>query len=141
MSPNDEDMTTLNDVRKFFSETLTQSSPPGRFLITKSRIAKDGVCPGELLVFSYEGEILYLACSETGRVRNRDSQSTQYPHYFCIDMRSLRAGCGTLSEFEKALADKQLIDRNIVRSRGWPIVDETGSRRDSLNAVLEGFAK
>jgi hypothetical protein len=49
LSPKDPEMQTKDDVHKYFNDTLREQNPQGQLLLTKGRIAKKGIMPGELL--------------------------------------------------------------------------------------------
>lgn len=140
LSPADPDMTSRDKVDWFFRQHLAQRNPKGQFLLTKGRIAKDGISEGELLVFSYEGDIVFLGIAATSRQNTSGPDAVRYPHYFCVDVDSIKSGLGRLSDFESLLRSAGLFDGNLVRAQGWPTIDESGDRRMGMDKVLEQFS-
>ena len=54
-------MRTEADVREFFENYLPrEASPAGKFLLTRGRIAEDGLSINVKLVFSYQSKLVYL---------------------------------------------------------------------------------
>ena len=93
-------------------------------------------------MFTYIGEIVYQARVLTGRNENLDhTVSEQYPHYFCVDLLTIREGCKSLLELGDALKGSKLIPvgKNLVKSQGWPIVNE--SDEIMLSRILRRFLK
>jgi hypothetical protein len=137
LSPNDVEMQTRENVDLYFQTLLKERIPAGQFFLTKGRISKNGIKPGESLVFTYLGEIVYLARSASTRMETEGSHAYQYPYYFCIDVDSINSAHGKLSALEDALRLGGLIDRNLVKSQGWPIVKETDISINKINVILK----
>jgi hypothetical protein len=121
LSPNDPDMINREMVNFYFNDKLRMLLPLGQFLLTEGRISKNGISPGEMLVFSYLGEIVYLAISQTKRIRNTGNEFLQYPYYFCIDTETIVKGKGTLQGLENEIKPK----KNFVKSQGWPTIKDS----------------
>lgn len=121
LSPNDEDMINRVMVDSYFNEKLPNRKPPGQFLLTKGRISAKGISPGEMLVFSYNGEIVYLALSQTERLNTTGSKAGRYPFYFCVDIETIVKGKGNLDDLEKEIK----VAKHIVKSQGWPSVKDS----------------
>jgi hypothetical protein len=81
LSPTDPDMINRQIVDSYFNEKLQKRKPTGQFLLTKGRISKKGISPGELLVFSYNGDIVYLAESVSERLTT--GAEARNTIYFC----------------------------------------------------------
>ncbi len=139
LSPDDVDMKDRDSVDRFFRQHLAKRDPAGQFLLTSGRIAADGVSPGEILVFSYLGEVVYLGIAESRRLSTEGADAAKYPFYFCVSVDSIRNGKGLLSDLESDLRHAQLLNGNIVRSQGWPIVSESGTNRARIEQILERF--
>lgn len=129
-------MQSLEEVLKYFRESLPQRQPPGLFLLTAGRIAERGIAEGELLVFSYNGEIVYIGQAASERMNNNGPEHTQYPFYFLVDVHSLRRGCGRLEDLEAQLRAAGFSDKNIARTQGWPVIEELAENRGRLTAIL-----
>jgi len=139
LSPDDVDMTTPEKVAWYFEEHLAERDPCGQFLLTKGRIREDGIAPADLLVFSYLGDIVYIAHAASERMDTEGRDADKYPHFFCVDVDTIRKAAGRLSELEDALREAGLCDINLARTQGWPNIDESGARRQQLERILETF--
>jgi hypothetical protein len=124
LSNRDKDFPDRKSVDNYFQHKLPNRNPPGKFLLTKGRLAKDGIKIGEQLIFSYKTEIVYIAFSASERMENFDNDGDMYPFYFIIDMDSLVSAKGYLSDIESICA-KAGIEKNIVRAQGWPHIQES----------------
>ena len=140
LSPDDTDMKTREKVDWFFLTHLHERRPEGQFFFPKGRIAEDGIQPGEWLIFTYLGSIVYIARSASNRLESKGNNAHLFPFYFCIDTNSIRQAKGSLSALEDILRRKEILDCNLVKSQGWPIVDEAGTSRDIINDILTRFA-
>jgi len=125
LSPSDEDMKDLEKVQDYFERKLQRRKPRGQFLLTKGRISKKGISPGEMIIFSYNTEIVYLALSDSDRQDTTGPESIKYPHYFCIDTETIVKGRGTLSNLEHRLNQHDGSNKNIVHTQGWPKFKDT----------------
>ncbi len=139
LSPDDIDFETSIDLDRFFTEKLLERDPVGRFNLRKGWIADKGLEVGELIIFTYHGMLVYIACSATERLEAEGLDKEKYPNYFCIDVETIRPAKGSVAQLEEELDAKRLLDRNIVQSQGWPIIDESDSRRRKLETILEEF--
>lgn len=139
LSTADPDMKTREDVDRYFLKTLPEMTPGGQFLVTKGRIAKNGISPGERLVFSYKGEIIYLARAASERLDTTGPDAQTYPNYFIVGIETIQPAKGRLTEFEADLQGSGLADKNIARARGWPIIDESGDRSRRIESLMKGY--
>lgn len=121
LSPEDRSFPNRDMVDSFFNEELPARNPRGQFLLTKGRIARNGISFGEMLVFSYNGEIVYLALSQSERFNNTGKERYEYPFFFCVDVDTIIKGRGNLKELESELK----IGKHIVRTRGWPTIKDS----------------
>ena len=133
LSPNDEDMINRTMVDSFFTDKLLNRKPSGQFLLTKGRISAKGISPGEMLVFSYNGEIVYLARSRSERLNTSGSKADRYPFYFCVDIETIVKGKGNLEDLEKKIK----ATKHIVKSQGWPTVKDTPELKETWDNFKE----
>lgn len=142
LSPKDPDMRNRGMVDAYFNEVLDRRTPQGQFLITRGRISESGIAPNERIVFTYNGDILYQARASSCRESNSNkAESKKYPHYFCIDLKTIKEGLRSLRDLENELKILGLIpqEKNLVKTQAWPIVKEVDEL--SLSQVLERFLK
>jgi hypothetical protein len=121
LSPKDPDMINRDMVDSFFNEKLHKRKPTGQFLLTKGRISEKGISPGEMLVFSYNGDIVYLALSQSERLNNTGPAASEYPFYFFVDITTIIKGKGNLKQLENEIK----ASKNIVRTQGWPTIKDS----------------
>lgn len=114
-------MKTLEMADSYFTKKLHDRPLKGQFLLTKGRISKKGISPGELLVFSYNGDIVYLAESESERLTTTGAEASKYPFYFCVDIKTIIKGKGNLQQLENEIK----ANKNIVKSQGWPTIKDS----------------
>ncbi len=125
---------TFDEVVSFFGEYLPERDPPGKFRIPKGRIAEDCLGDGEPLLFSYESAVVFTARAASGRCRNGDEYSDEYPFYFQVDMRTVRRTDVSLAEVEARLRTTG-VTKQIVQSQGWPTIPDSPER----NAIWESL--
>ena len=118
---------TLDVLIQFFQEDLPAHDPPGKFRIPKGRIAEDCLAEREPLLFSYESSVVYTARAASGRCKNRDECSDEYPFYFLVDMETVRRVDVTLVEVEDRLRATG-VRKHIVHSQGWPTIPDSPER-------------
>ena len=136
LSSDDPDMRTEEDVRWFFEDYLpNEASPPGRFLLTHGRIAEDGLSIGEKLVFSYRSKLVYLGHAASGTAANSNPNESENPSFFLVDVERIYPARGTLRDFEDAVREKGLHQKNIVKSQGWPRLEDS----PELDALWQSF--
>ena len=80
----------LRDVQDFFREDLPQFNPPGKFRITKRRIASDALDVDEQLVFTYKARPVYTATVESGIEPSDDEYSSEFPVCFRVKLSTLK---------------------------------------------------
>lgn len=92
------EMRNQSEVKLYFEQKLPQLSPKGRFDVTggKSPYISD-LRVGETLVFTHSGKILLVAKSASARCVSEDprgftelGEPAEYPHYFLIDLDSIK---------------------------------------------------
>jgi hypothetical protein len=141
LSQKDPDMKNKDAVKLFFQAKLFERNPQGKFLLTKGRISKNGLESGELLIFSYKSAIVYLGLVKNGRQQNKGMDSYDYPFYFCVDVNSIVPGKGYLKNLEYELDQIGLLEKNIEKSQGWPIVSESPETKNKIKKVWNKFVK
>ena len=134
LSPNDSDFPDRDSVDEYFNIKLPSRNPTGQFLLTQGRIAKDGIVNGELIIFSYKTEITHIAKAASGRLVHSQENSGTYPFYFLVDTSTICLAHGNLSDVEAALY-KAGIKKNIVRSQGWPHIQDSLAVDQIWNAL------
>jgi hypothetical protein len=139
LSSEDVEMGTEESVQEFFSKKLASTRPSGKFKLTARRISATGIEAGELLIFSYHGQLLYWARAASDRRENDGEDSALYPHYFLIDVSTIESIRGTLSELESALSLAGIFNGNIVQAQGWPIVPSAGHAEEQIVGLLSRF--
>ena len=125
LSPEDMSFPDRRSVDMYFEQRLPNRIPEGQFFITKGRIARNGVEKGELLIFSYRNEIVYIAKAKSPRFTNQGVEKSTYPHYFCVDCSTIEKGRGNLAELEQALRGINASSKNLVKAQGWPRLDDS----------------
>ncbi len=113
----------LENVMMFFRDDLPERNPPGKFRITERRIAQDGLEPGEEILFSYNGQIYFIAQSSTGRLENEDEHQNEYPFYFLVDMDTLRSVDISLHDVEQKYHQETGETKSLVQTQGWPKIE------------------
>lgn len=127
-------MISRDTVDSFFNEKLPNRNPPGQFLLTKGRISAKGISPGEMLVFSYNGDIVYLALSLSERQENTGPEAREYPYYFCVDIATIISGKGNLKQIENEIK----ASKNIVKTQGWPTIKDSPEIKKIWNQFKAG---
>lgn len=139
LSPDDPEMKTRESVSHFFHTTLKERNPRGQFLLTKGRISPDGIRAGERIVFTYNGDCVFLAKSASDRLDTQGPSATRYPTYFCVDVDSIVSATGTLSDLEKVIWRSGIYHSKIVRTMGWPKIEESEDNSGIIESILEDF--
>ncbi len=117
-----EEFSELEDVRRFF-RNLLKRNPPGKFRITKGRIAKNALEPGEKILFSYSRRVYFIAQSASSRLKNEDKYQNKYPSYFLLDMDTLHPVDISLFDVEKRYHQETGETKHLVQAQGWPIIE------------------
>jgi hypothetical protein len=110
---------TLDGVRRFFLEELRHRMPPGKFQVTPGRIAQDGLSPGELLLFTYRARIVFTARAGSGLEPSHGDESQKYPHYFLVNLATLREADEDFHDVERWYIEATGADVHLVQSQGW----------------------
>lgn len=124
LSPRDVDFPNRESVDKYFSNTLYGRNPVGKFLLTRGRISANGIMAGEAIIFSYKTEITHTAKASSGRRENIEENRDIYPYYFVVDVDTVMPANGKLEDVESSISGLG-IDKNIVRTQGWPTIPDT----------------
>lgn len=137
LSPEDVDMRDRDAVTTFFQHELPQRG--WRFLLTKGRVASNALEVGDLLVFTYRGELVYVAIAGSDRGETPGDEASTYPYYFLIQPGSVHRLCGRLTDLEDDLRAAGLCEKSVSRSRGWPVIDEADDRRRKLESIIDPY--
>jgi len=76
-------------------------------------------------LFSYLTKVYYIAKSASGRLPNRDKYRDTHPFYFVVDLDTLHRAEASLHYVEKQLQQNGAAKKSIVRSRGWPKIQDS----------------
>lgn len=119
-----EEFGTLQDVRSFFldkddKDGIRRRKPPGKFRVTKGRIAPGALEVGEPLVFTYEARVVFTARAGNKLVPNNDQEREKYPSYLVVDLDTLCEADEDLHDVERQYIDATRAGVNLVRSQGW----------------------
>jgi hypothetical protein len=127
-------------IEEFFTKRLKDKLPCGKFEITK-KIRSDGISKGELLVFSFKGDLVYFALAASARLDNKNPECPDYPYFFLVDVPSIVRASGTLSELQDWLRKENLHHKRINGPRVWNEIDEKDDfRREKLTKILGYFS-
>jgi hypothetical protein len=118
LSKTEAGLGTLDGVRRFFLEEMPGRTPPGKFLVSPGRIAKDGLEPGEPLVFTYQARVVFTARAASGLVPNNDEESEK-PTYFVVNLSTLRAADEDFHNVERRYNQAAGASVNLVETQGW----------------------
>ncbi len=119
LSDLDPSFDTLDGVRAFFFHEIWKRTPPGRFRVTRGRIAQAGLKPGEPLVFTFRRRVVFTARAETELLPNDDEERQKYPSYFVVNLDTLREVDGDLRDVQRQYAKGTGEAIVLVGSRGW----------------------
>ena len=125
LSASDEEMNTRDMVDLYFKESLAKRDPAGQFLLTKGRIRMGGIVVGEPLIFTYKGQIAYIAKASSGRITNTGSDRDIYPFYFIVDVNTIVPAQGSLADLESRLRHLGVLKKNILQTQGWPQIADS----------------
>lgn len=122
LSDTDDEMPTRNAVLGFFDDRIHRPDRLGRFGLTPAKAGMHGINAGTLLVISYHTECLFLARAASGIVR--DKSDREYPAYFRLQLESITRISGQLRDYERALHDAGLWERELVDTQAWPALPD-----------------
>jgi hypothetical protein len=126
LSPEDISFPDRRSVDMYFEQRLPNRIPEGQFFIPKGRVAKGGgFKEGELLIFAYRTEIVFIAKAKSDLITNNGVEKSTYPSYFCVDCSTIEKGRGSLAELEEALRGKNALRKNLVKAQDWPSLDDS----------------
>lgn len=107
---SEKEFSIVEEVREFFAG-LSDHQPPGKFRVPKGWIARDALDPDEQLVFTFQGNAVFIANALSGIQNNTDEYRADYPVFFQIDT-------STLKEAKSRPAARKLLD-DLARGQGW----------------------
>ena len=125
-------------VHFFFEKEIREDGEfVGRFRIKKGRIDKRNFKEGERLIFTFDSEVVYLSIAESGIIENDDNHKKAFPSYFSINVDKIYCVKNlTLSDLEKQI-QKIYPGKNILISRGWPIIEENEKTKKLWNNLIK----
>lgn len=126
----------LEDLERYFDNDLPSRNPPGKFRLTKGRIAEDGLQPGERVIFSYKCCVCFVAYAASGRMENTDEYQNDYPYFFIIDLDHVRQTNFSLQKLEDRLLHKSNEKKYIVRTQGWPRISDTKITESIVESLI-----
>jgi len=129
---------TLDGVRRFFLEEMPVGERPGKFRVTRGRITKDGLEPGEPLVFTYEARVVFTAYAGSGLLPNDDDYSKRYPHYFIVDLATLREADEDFYDVERRYNKATGTSLKLVKSQGWSRLPNSAHTEDIWTHLRKG---
>jgi len=121
-----QEFSSSAEVLDFFETVLFSRSNPGKFRVTAGRINANYFRLGEMLVFSYLTTICYISRSASPLKSNTDRYRKEYPHFFVIDMDSIRrVEMASLYDIEAVAHKYGKRTNNLVKSQAWPLIDDS----------------
>jgi hypothetical protein len=99
-----------------------------------TQIRKNGIMPGETVLFSFQGRLLYVAKTKTGRISDRHREKGKYQNYIVIGTPIRRIDI-SLEEFERKLEAKANLKISL-KGQGWNIIGD-GKRTEK---VVDSFS-
>ena len=136
-------------IHKFFKDDLPKRKDAGRFRMlstsdkAKPKIGKNGLREGEKLIFTFKNEILWIGEADSGRCPNiKDEKGVdlkKYPFYFDVKMDSLieLIEPKQLIAFENELRVIYPNLKNLVKSHGWPIIEENEKTKKLWDSLIK----
>lgn len=117
------------------SEFRTRHDTFGIFRFTKGRISPDGIHPGETLLFSYEGVIVYVAKAVTGPLPTVGPESTEFPYYLQVDLPSLKRASIPLIDLQNVITAKTGESIQLL-GQGWTRLPDDEAVEDVINSLV-----
>lgn len=127
---------TLEKLEYYFEHELPLLNPPGKFLMPKRWIAEDGLQRGERVLFSYKRCVRFIANAVSGSMKNTDEYQNSYPFFFVIDLDTVRQTNFSLQKLEDRLRDEAGETKCIVRTQGWPIINDTKVNESVVESLI-----
>jgi hypothetical protein len=139
-----------DQIDQFFEEYLFKRSPAGKFrmLCTNNdaspKISDNSLSIGEVLIFTFKNDIVWISESASSRIDNKEDEEeidlSEYPYYFTINMeKNRRVNSVPLKVFEKELKTIYPKLQNLVKSQGWPTIQEDPEKKDRLDILLNSI--
>ena len=117
------------------SEFRTEDETHGIFYFTKGRISPDGIKPGETLLFSYDGEVVYVAKAASAPLASSGAESAQFPYYLQVDLPSLRKASIPLAQLQRTITDK-LGNCPPLTGQGWTRLPDDAAVEAAVNSLV-----
>jgi hypothetical protein len=107
----------LNGKRRFYFNT---------------QIREDGIMPGETVLFSLRGRLLYVAKATVGRTRDPERKKGKYQNYIVIGT-PIRKLDVSLEEFERKLETKANLKISL-KGQGWNIIEDSKRTEKTIDS-------
>ena len=141
-----DEFPNINSLNTYFDSTLKERDSIGRFNLTKRKIATKGkkaLFNGEMLLFTWNTNLVRIARAASSLISS-DSISgftetgnlQEYPHFFLIDMDSVRKPIRSLSQSDlnRIIFEKTGEEINTI-GHAWNWVNDS----DELEDWFEGI--
>lgn len=86
------------------------------------------------IVFAYQSNLVYLGYAASGVTTNTESANADYP-WFLLDVQRIYPAGGTIQDFEQAMREKGLLQKNIANTQGWPTLEDS----PELDKIWQSF--
>ena len=104
-------------------------------MFTKGRISSDGISSGETLLFSYEGEIVYVAKAASGPLPATGPESAEFPYYLQVDLPSLKRASIPLTDLQNAITAKTGESVQLL-GQGWTRLPDDEAVENVINSLV-----
>ena len=141
-----DEFPNINSLNTYFDSTLKERDSVGRFNLTKGKIASKGkkaLFNGEMLLFTWKTNLVRISRAASSLISS-DSISEfietgnlqEYPHFFLIDMDSVRKPIRSLSQSDlnRIIFEKTGEEINTI-GQAWNWVNDS----DELEDWFEGI--
>lgn len=123
---SEQGFSSPDDIHNFFETELSSRDERGKFRITSGRINGDSFRIGEMLIFSYQTIIYFIARSASALQSNNDDYREELPYFFIVDVDSIRhvemTRLNDIERLTRKLGKKKI---NLVKSQAWPLIDDS----------------
>jgi len=145
----EHEFNSVQEIDDFFENRLPKRKDVGRFRMlctsdkAKPKIGKNGLREGERLLFTFKNKIIWIGKAATGRYPNiKDEKKDylkKYPFYFVVKIDTLRKlkKPKPLKDFENELRAIYPDLKNLVKSHGWPIIEENEKSKKISNKPIK----
>lgn len=128
-----EEFPDENKLLGYFEQELPRRNPQGLFLF-KDRIAKDGLEPGETVLFCHETKLRFVAEAATGRMDNTHLRQGEYSHCFVIKLPPRRANV-PLAEVERRLRAEAGLKKSL-QGQAWTRIPDSKEAEHVIDSLV-----